>query len=310
MLSGIRIIAPLVAIALLGAALKRGGFLGEKDREWMTNLLYWVVLPCLLFRSMYLSGDYLPDDWNMLLATYAPFFLVPAIAIAAPWSRHPRDRKRIALRAMSAARANNVYLGLPAVLLAMGEAGQEAASAYIAIMLPGYNLLTVMWGEAILSGGLSPRAAAQTLRRLAKNPLVVSCLLGLAFSMLNIPVHEALLVSMKMVGNMATGLALFSLGLGMGLGNLLSALRRTWGDVLIKLFVHPAVSLLCFKIWPAPSTLVHAAVLLCAMPTAINTFILAKGMGLEGDYTSDVITVSTVGATISIPIWLALLGIG
>jgi predicted permease len=44
------------------------------------------------------------------------------------------------------------------------------------------------------------------------------------------------------------------------------------------------------------------------MPTAINTFILAEGMGMEGDYVSDVITVSTAAA-ISIPIWLAILGV-
>jgi predicted permease len=309
MWNGLRIVAPLIMIVLLGAALKQGGFLGDDDRERMTSLLYWIVLPCLLFRSMYLSGNALPDGWNLFLASYLPFFLVPALALAISWMRRPGDRRRHALCAMSAVRANNVYLGLPAAFLAMGESGQTAASIYVATMLPGYNLLTTMWGEAILSGGLSPKAAARTLERLAKNPLVSSCILGLLFSLLEIPVHDTLLTSMEMVGNMAVGLALFSLGLGIRFSNLFPAARRTWPDVLIKLFVHPAVSLLCFAIWPVQDELARAAVLLCAMPTAINTFILAEGMGMEGDYVSDIITVSTAAAAISIPIWLVILGI-
>jgi predicted permease len=308
MWNGLRIVAPLVMIVVLGAALRQGGILGGNDRERMTNLLYWVVLPCLLFRSMYLSGSVLPEGWNMFLATYLPFFLVPAIALAVSWARRG-NKRRLALCAMSAARANNVYLGLPAALLAMGESGQAAASIYIAMMLPGYNLLTTMWGEAILSGGLSPKAVMRAFKRLAKNPLVSSCLLGLFFSLLKVPVHDTLLTSMGMVGNMATGLALFSLGLGINFSNTFLALRRTWPDVLIKLFVHPAVSLLCFAIWPVSDELARAAVLLCAMPTAINTFILADGMGMEGDYVSDIITVSTAAAAISIPIWLVVLGI-
>jgi predicted permease len=309
MWNGLRIVAPLVMIVLLGTALKHGGFLGSNDRERMTSLLYWVVLPCLLFRSMYLSGNVIPDGMNLFLATYLPFFLVPAFALIVSWMRRPGDRRRHALCAMSAVRANNVYLGLPAAFLAMGESGEAAASIYVAVMLPGYNLLSTMWGEAILSGGLSPKSVARTLRRLLKNPLVSSCLLGMLFSLLEIPVHDTLLTSMEMVGNMATALALFSLGLGINFSNIFSAARRTWPDVLIKLFVHPAVSFFCFAIWPVPDELARAAVLLCAMPTAINTFILAEGMGMERDYVSDIITVSTSAAVISIPMWLAILGI-
>ena len=309
MWSGLKIVLPLVLIVLLGSALKRCGFFGDKDRERMISLLYWVVLPCLLFRGMYLSGSMLPTGWNIFPATYLPFLLVPALALLVARARGG-DRRRLALCAMSSARANSVYLGLPAAFLAMGESGQAAASIYIAVMLPGYNLLTILWGEAVLSGALSRQAVVRTFHRLVRNPLVASCLLGLAFSLLEIPVHDALLIAMKMVGDMAVALALFSLGLGVSFSNIGFALLRTWPDVLIKLVVHPALALLCFAVWPVQDEIARAAALLCAMPTAINTFILAEGMGMEGDYMSDIITVSTAAAAISIPMWLVILGIG
>ena len=46
------------------------------------------------------------------------------------------------------------------------------------------------------------------------------------------------------------------------------------------------------------------------MPTAVNTFILAEGMGMEGDYISDIVLVSTAAAAITVPVWLVILGIG
>ena len=150
----------------------------------------------------------------------------------------------------------------------------------------------------------------RTLGRLVKNPLVLSCLLGLLFALLHIPVDDTLLTSMDMVGKMAVGLALLSLGLSIDVSNLPRALRRTWPDVLIKLFVHPAVSLLCFAVWPVQEEIARVSVLLCAMPTAVNTFILAEGMGMEGDYISDIVLVSTAAAAITVPVWLVILGIG
>lgn len=309
MWNGLKIVAPLVLIVVLGAVLRRVGFLKDDDRDRLTGLLYWVVLPCLLFRSMYRSGGISQLSLNMFLGTYLPFFLVPVVALAVAWLRRPGGRRRLALCAMSSVRANNIYLGLPAAYLAMGEAGQAAASIYIAVMLPGYNLLSILWGEAILSGGLSPRTVARTLVRLTRNPLVSSCILGLVCAQLRVPVPDTLIVSLGMVGEMAVGLALISLGIGVDFSDIGHALRRTWPDVLIKLFVHPAVSLLCFVVWPVADDLVKVAVLLCAMPTAINTFIIAEGMKMEGGYIGEVIAVSTTGAALTIPIWLSILGV-
>jgi predicted permease len=50
-------------------------------------------------------------------------------------------------------------------------------------------------------------------------------------------------------------------------------------------------------------------VIIAAMPTAVNTFIIAKGMGLDEKYACEVIAVATVLAPITIPTWVYLLGI-
>jgi predicted permease len=59
-----------------------------------------------------------------------------------------------------------------------------------------------------------------------------------------------------------------------------------------------------------PGIFFQTALIISSMPTAVNTFILAGGMGLDERYACEIVAVSTCLAPISIPVWIALLGIG
>ena len=210
---------------------------------------------------------------------------------------------------MSSVRANNVYLGLPAVIIAMGEKGAQVASIYLAVVLPGYNILSVVWGELLKSGTLNFRIIRNALLNLTKNPLIISSISGVICGILGLPIPESLMVSMKFVGDMATGLALITLGMSLELQNLPSALKRTWSDVLIKLIVHPAFAWLFLLIWPVEKPMFQAVVIICAMPTAVNTFMVAEAMGLDHEYACELVAVTTTLAAVTIPVWVMLLGL-
>ena len=308
---GLSIIAPLIIIVLLGMLLRHTGFLNQNDRARLMNMLYWIVLPALLFRTTYTSATEIWHHRNLFFATYSTLILVPLMAfLISYFLTHRGDRKKQAFSTMVAARANNVYLGLPAVALALGEPGMEAASICLAISLPGFNLITILWGEIVLSGGLSFSMFRSLIVKIIKNPLVASSLLGLLCAQAHIPIPETALVSMKLVADMATGVALISLGMGLELPDIPNAIKRTWHDVLIKLFLHPAVAWAFFLIWPVPQIMIQTAVLITAMPTAVNCFIIAGGMGLDEGYACDTVAITTVLAPLTIPIWVSLLGIG
>jgi predicted permease len=310
-MKGLLIIAPLILVVLLGMVLKAVGFLKEPDRERLMNLLYWVALPALLFRTTYLSGARIEEHMNMLVTAYLVMMAVPLVTflISLPFT-HRGDKSRRAVSVMASARGNHVYLGLPVCALALHEAGMEAASVFIAITLPGYNVISILWGEIVYSGGIAWSTFGKTATRVAKNPLVASSLVGLAAAQLGLPVPETLMTSLKLVSDMATGIALILLGMGLEFLGIVPALRRSWHDVLIKLVMHPAMTWAFFAIWHVPEIYLRVAVLIAAMPTAVNTFIIARGMKLDDRYACEIIAVSTILAPITIPIWIALLGIG
>jgi predicted permease len=265
----------------------------------------------MFFRTTYLAGDSIVSHSNLVLAAYAAIAFTPMAAfVIAATVTHRGDKMRQAISAMAAGRSNNVYLGIPACMLALGPEGMEAASLYVALTVPGYQVASILCAEAVMSGRVTRASLARCGERVAKNPLVISCLLGFCAALLGIPVPESALTSMKLVADMATGLALIALGLSLEVSGLLPALRRTWHDALIKLFLHPALTWAFLMIWPAPDIFFKSAVILAAMPCAVNTFIIAGGMGLDEKYACEIVALSTVLSALSIPAWIAILGIG
>jgi Predicted permeases len=308
-LKGVLIILPLAIVIATGIALRAFGFFQAGDRERLTRLLYWIAIPALLFRTTYLSGREFTQHANLFFGLYASTIAMPLLTYLLMLPRYRNNRPLLALSTMSGVRANNVYLGLPLATLALGEAGAAAAAIYLVVILPGYNLISIMSGEIVLAGGLRPAQLRQALLRVAKNPLILSCLCGLLFAQLRIPVPSTLLVSLKIVGDMATGIALLALGASLELPDLPKALRRTWPDILVKLILHPAIVWCFLHVWPVSPVLMQVSVLISAMPTAINTFIIAAGMGMDERYSCETIAATTILAAVSIPIWIALLNI-
>jgi predicted permease len=297
-------------VIALGMVLRNRGFLSSGDRETFIKVLYWVALPTLLFRTTYLAGGELSQHGNLVCAAYVPLVLVSIAGFLVSLVAH-RGRKDLqAFSVMASTRTNSVYLGLPIVMLALGSDGLDAASIVLAITMPGQNLISILSGEIIMSGWISMRALFSMIVKVLKNPLVASCLLGLAASRFGLPVPETVLISCKLVGDMATGVALIVLGAGLELPELLPALKNTWHDVAVKLIIHPAITWATFVAFDTPEIILRAAVIVSATPTAVNAFIVARSLNLDEQYACETVAISTVLAPITITAWLSFLGLG
>jgi predicted permease len=119
-------------------------------------------------------------DVNLIIAGYVFFLIAPPIAwlIARTQSA---DRRHIAVSVLVSIRANNVFMGLPAVSIAMGAPGVEVVSVFFALSFVGYQILSISYGQLVLSGGLSLRSVVRTLERLLKSPFILACLIGSSF---------------------------------------------------------------------------------------------------------------------------------
>ena len=93
------------------------------------------------------------------------------------------------------------------------------------------------------------------------------------------------------------------------MGRVFDIIRRTWFDIIIKLAVNPLIMWWALLLLPVDDGLLKVTVMLSSMPCAVNCFIIAKGMGMDGEYTADLVAATTLLGIISIPAWAYALGI-
>lgn len=115
--------------------------------------------------------------------------------------------------------------------------------------------------------------------------------------------------SLQMVGNAATGMALLTLGASIEVGRAKKAFASCWREVLMRLFIHPAILYCCLNAAGVDAALKNVAVLVTATPTAVTLFVLAKGIGLDGSRAAEITVLTTLLSAVTIPMWIAFLGI-
>ena len=311
---GFVLVLPLMLIIITGNLLRSRGFYNEKDINTLTKTLYWVILPTLLVRTTFISGREVFVQINFLIGLTLCYIITVAIAAAgAVFLYHKGNRGRIAVSVFSSIRANNIYLGFPVIMLAMGETGLGTASIYIAVCTIPFQIISIMSGEVALSGKLSLSGLNAIFKRLILNPLLISCVLGVGLALTGL---EALPLvfdeTLKLMGGAATAIALLALGGTLDLSRasrISNMIKNTWQDCLIKLLIHPLLMWSVLSALSISGPLLKIAVMLSSMPSAVNCFIMAKEMKMDADYAADLVASTTVLGVISIPLWANFLGI-
>lgn len=307
------LVLPLMLLIILGNVLKSRGFFNKEDLAALTKTLYWVILPALLFNTVYESGSELLTQPNLFIAANVSYVITIALAWAASYSIiHKNDRGKIAVSVISAIRGNNIYIGFPIIMLALGEAGLRQASISLAVTILSFQLLSLIAGELSMSGKARAKNLLSITVKVAKNPLVSSCIAGGVLALLGIPVPQFIRESLKLLSLAATAVALLSIGGSLDFSSVrqvIRMIRAAWFDCLMRLLISPLLMWLCLTIWPVSEDLARVTVMLSSMPAAVNVFILAKEMKMDANYGAEVVAATTALSALSIPVWATLLGI-
>jgi predicted permease len=271
-------------------------------------LLYWFAMPATLLQGILRADMKVLEDPLFLVAIWAPYL----ITIVTVWmvGRYHETPGRFAVLALSAVRGNHFFAGIPIVYLAMGPRGVEAGTLILAFSLIIMQLLSIGSGQLASLGALSWKSIKVTGLQLLKNPLFMTCFFGLflVFTKLNhFPAWAN--ETLKLMADIGTGLALLMLGAELRLENILKMLLSVWKIVFFKLLIHPTVTYFTFTALGLSQDMIQAGVLLAATPVALNTSIVAQAMGMDSEYCSRGIAITTLCSILSLPFWISLLGL-
>lgn len=306
-MQAVLIVLPIFLLIAFGWVLRQRNFFTPQTMKENNSLLYCFAMPALLIRGILGAESRIPDAGAFTLAVCTPYL----ITVLAVWgtARRGEPAQRFATLSLASIRGNHFFAGLPILGLAMGEAGIAAGSLILAFSLAFMQFLSIGSGQLALFGELSLESLAKTGARLLRNPLFMSCLLALLLVFMDLGrLPPWLDMTLKMLADIGTGLALLMLGGKMELRDARHAFLTTWKLQLFKLVVHPLVTYAVLALFGLSSDLVLAGTLLAAMPEAVNTTLIAQEMGMDSDYCALGTTVSVLLSMVTLPLWLHLLG--
>jgi predicted permease len=302
------IVTPVFGIVLIGWVAARAGVFGKAAIDGISDFVFTIAIPLLLFRTLATAG--LPDDipWNVLLSYYLGVYAVFAVGmlIAAVFFRKGLSEQ--GAFAGSGCFPNTVLLGIPIILAVFGEAASIPLFLVIgvhnALLLP---VLVIVLGMGQRRTGAMLGGLRETLVDLVRNPLVIGLVGGVVYGRIGPPLPGPVDDIIRMLGTAGAPVALFVLGGTLARYRISGYIGEASVISGLKLVVQPLVVwTLATRVFDLEPTWAWVITLLSAMPTGVNVFIFANryGAGTATAGTTIVLSTALGAGTISGLIWL------
>lgn len=198
------------------------------------------------------------------------------------------------------------FLGVPMLVLLMGERAIGPVMLVLAVDLVVFGSLIVI----LITGSRDGRMSLGVLRTvgvgLLKNPMIVSIVLGLAWSGLNLPLPRPLNEFVSLLGAAATPGALFAIGASLASKSAERMQVAGW-LTFAKLILHPlAVAFAALVLFPVDPYSASVMIAAAALPVAGNVYILAQHYGVAPHRVSASILISTALSVVTVSAVIAL----
>ena len=289
---------PDFALILLGYALRRWMTLGDHFWAGLEKLVYFVLFSALLFNAIIktpLSFEAIP-----LMAVGATAMLGAMLLALLARPLFPLTPLSFASQFQCAFRFNS-YIGLAVAAKLHGAAGIAAMGLLVGGMVPLANVAAVWM--------LARHGETSVWRELAKNPLFLSTLAGLAWNLagLHLPVPAGQFLGR--LAEAAIALGLLAVGAALRLRGTLGTTGRgaaAW-FLAVKLLAMPLIVLGAAPYIGLEGLHFDIALAFAALPTASSAYILAQRMGGDGTRVAWLISAGTLLSMLTLPLWLVFL---
>ena len=295
----INCVLPVFIIICTGSLIHRSGKVPEETFKHISTIAFNFLLPCMLFYSIYTTDlDTVFDpkligyQVTFLLIWYVVGFILSTIFI-------PDHRVRGAF-IQAFYRSNIAIVGVTMADSMMGAPGVATMAVSIAILVPIYNILAVITLEVCRGGKIELRP---TLIGIAKNPLILGCLLGIFLLLLDVELPGSVLKAVSQIGTAGSVMTLVSLGASFTISGVRKNLKKLLAANLLRLVISPLVAVLgAMAVGLRGNDL--AIVLLCAAPSLATTaFPMAIARDSDHELTGQIVVTTSFFCCITLFFW-------
>ncbi|MBZ2116438.1 AEC family transporter [Streptococcus gordonii] len=311
-LTSITSIIPIIAIIVLGYILQVKGWFGDAFGPNLSRLIMNVALPASIFVSVmkYLTLDKLISLSGGLLYTFVAFILGYIVAYIAVVVFKVRPGRRGTM-INTFVNANTIFIGLPLNVALFGD----QALPYFLIYYITNTISTWTLGVYLMTSdsksGQSKKTTKFDWKKLLPAPLV-GFLVALIVLIFRISIPDFATNTLTYVGNIVTPLSLIYIGIVLAKAGLKTITfdKDTIVTLVGRFILAPLIMLLVLKFFAPNMAAVEFKTFMIQSATpalAVLPILANQGKG-DVEFSTNVVTLSTVLFIVVIPILQTLLG--
>ena len=289
------LLLPDFALILAGYLICHHTQLKRPVWEGAERLVYFVLFPALLFNSILRNPIALASALPLAAAGLGVVLMGVLLAYALR-ALPGVDAHLHASGAQTAFRFNS-YVALALAERLVGTAGVAWMALLISVCVPLCNVAAV-WP-------LARHGGQHVLGELARNPLIIATGSGLLCNLMGVTLPDLASITLGRMGAAALPLGLMAVGAGLQLGALREGPRLAAALLLIRHALLPAWGLLLVLTLALPLGQQAVVMAFAALPTSSAAYVLAVRMGGHGGFVAGLITMSTLLAMPTLPLWMA-----
>lgn len=293
---------PVFFIIALAAVLHRARLLPEAAWEGMEKTTYFVFFPVFLFHA--LANAHF-DNFHVWPLAAALLSAIAVMATALALLRRPLSvtGPQYSSLYQGAIRWNS-FVAIATLQALYGAVGTTLAAVAFAAIVPVVNTLSVI----VLTRHAGTGATARIVfKSVARNPLILACVFGIAAQVVKLPVPGPLESALSVLSEASIALGLFTVGAGLDFEGLRAQPRLLGAVAGLKLLVMPLMMLGFCLVYDVTGPARGVAIVAGAVPTATNAYILARQLGGDAPLMANVVTATTILAFVTMPILVYLL---
>jgi malonate transporter len=304
------ILAPVLALGLIGYFATRFGVFLSTHRDGLSKYVFDFAVPMLLFSAIVELEPPEASTADLFITYYVPLVAIFTLGMIASWLVLQRSVIEAMVIGLGSCFSNTVLLGIPLIPRALGD--DALFPLFLLISVHGITVFTAVTVIIEIARGRDAGLAnlpRQVANGLIGNPLIVGLGLGFLWKLTDLGIHPVAADVFHLVATSVTPAALFVLGSSLASYSISGSLAPAILVTTLKNAIHPLAVFILGSLLGLEALWLSVATMLAAMPAGMNMYLFASRYHVSPPTATTSILISTISSIVTISIVIALLKI-
>lgn len=302
MIDVLNLALPYFGLIFIGLACGKLKQIPDTALAWMNFFIVYVALPALFYRILAQTPLKQLAQLDFIFATTLATFWAFAVSFAIGMMIRRGNIGESTIAGLAGGYGNIGYMGPGLALATLGaQAAVPVALIFCFDTLLLFSVVPFLMAFANPQQKSIGATAFDVAKRIVTHPLVIATAIGVGSAAIQFQPPVALDRLLQFLQNAAAPCALFTLGVTVALRPLKKMPWEVPFLVVVKLVLHPILVLLLLSLFgPLDQSWIYTAVLMAALPPALNVFVFARQYDTWVEQASGAVLIGTLISVVTL----------